>query len=626
MTIRQKTAMLVCLGLAGIGLLYACGVYIKQVERGFQHLEQQLSETAFSMARLEADLAAFARDPDTRLGERIERSLLELSAGWPVLQTLQQDAGLPDAELGLEQLIAQQAEIAEHFDSLRSYWTQIGFEPSQGLLGELDRVYTQISVIADQEFDAELISKSELLAAPVLRFRLEGDLAQSSRFLKIHRQIGRYLARDFAATDPANLPLLQDLFSQYKDLFMSLVLITEQLGIDDSKGVRVVLNESLGLFRDRVDQLLQLNQHSMQQREARFRSLELGLSAAIVVAFLAVAWALMRAIMRPIEALTRTLQHVRDTKDMSARFRQTGDDEINQAGRVFNEMLESFQQLNQQIRQSSDLIVSSSAQLSVNSRDAASSLSEQQAHVEQFAGAIDEMEYSMQDVSRNCTEGERIAVLAQEQVGHGARLVEANIASLHALAGTARDTSTAVLQLEQDSTGITHILDVLGAIAEQTNLLALNASIEAARAGENGRGFAVVADEVRNLAHRSQQSAREIAGQVNALQQTARQAAAMMSQSLTESETAATNAGGILDAFQAITSGMHELSGKTGEIATAIEQQTTAVAEINLRIGGFSQLLRRSAEQVTHNASASESITGQAQVMEQALARFSHHA
>src|SRR5690606_7587886 len=135
---------------------------------------------------------------------------------------------------------------------------------------------------------------------------------------------------------------LQALFDQYKDHFMTLVLITEQLGIDDSKGVRVELNESLGLFRDRVDQLLQLNQHSMQQREARFRSLELGLTAAIVSAFLAVAWMLMRAIMRPIEALTRTLQHVRDTKDMSARFRQTGDDEINQAGRVFNEMLESF--------------------------------------------------------------------------------------------------------------------------------------------------------------------------------------------------------------------------------------------------------------------------------------------
>ncbi|QIB50327.1 HAMP domain-containing protein [Pseudomonas sp. OIL-1] len=574
------------------------------------------------MASLEADLAAFARDPSTALGERIEQSLLELDAGWPVLQALQEDVGLIEAEAEIGRLIRYQTEIGGHFEHMRSYWERIGFEPGDGLLGELDHVSGQIAVVTEQEFDAELISKSELLAAPLLRFRLDGDLAQSSRFLKTHKQIKRYLTRDFSADDPANQPLLQGLFDQYKNHFMNLVLVTEQLGIDDSKGVRAALNASLDLFRTEVDRLLQTNQQVMQQREVHFRTLELGLTAAIVLAFLAVAWTLMRAIMRPIEALTHTLQHVRDTKDMSARFRQTGNDEINQAGHVFNEMLEGFQQLNQQIRHSSELVASASAQLSINSREAASSLNQQQTHVTQFAGAIDEMEYSMQDVSRNCSHGERIAALAQQQVEEGARLVETNIASLHVLANTARDTSAAVQQLEQDSAQITNILDILGAIAEQTNLLALNASIEAARAGENGRGFAVVADEVRNLARRSQQSAAEIAGQVSDLQRTARQAATMMNQSLTESETAVTHAGGILKAFRAITDGMHELGGKTSEIATAIEQQTVAVAGINERISSFSQLLGQSAVQVTQNAVASESITEQAHIMEQALARF----
>ncbi|QJD59721.1 methyl-accepting chemotaxis protein [Pseudomonas sp. gcc21] len=626
MTIKRKTMMLVCLGMIGICLLYACGLYIKHREQGFQRLEQHLNRTAFNMASLEADLAAFARDPSTTLAERIEQSLDEFEAGWPALQNLQYDVGLIEAGAEIDRLIESQAAISRHFSSMRGHWERIGFQPGQGLLGQLDHVAGQITVVTEEEFDGELISKSELLTAPVLRFRLDGDLAQSSRFLKTHRQIERYLTRHFEADDPANLPLLHALFDQYKDHFMSLVLVTEQLGIDDSKGVRAALNTSLDLFREEVDLLLQANQLAVQQREARFQMLELGLTAAIILAFLAVAWALMRGIMRPIEALNRTLQHVRDTRDMSARFRQTGKDEINQVGCVFNDMLESFQQLNLQIRQSSELVASASAQLSVNSREAAGSLNQQQAHVEQFASAIDEMEYSMQDVSRNCSHGERIAAAAHQQVEQGARLVETNIASLHVLASTARDTSAAVQQLEQDSARITTILDVLGAIAEQTNLLALNASIEAARAGENGRGFAVVADEVRNLALRSQQSAREIAGQVSDLQLTARQAASMMTRSLEESETAVIHAGGILDAFQAITAGMHELSGKTGEIATAIEQQTTAVADINLRIGSFSQLLGTNAEQVTQNASASESITGQAQVMEQALARFGQPA
>ncbi|GAY75340.1 methyl-accepting chemotaxis protein [Sporolactobacillus inulinus] len=82
--------------------------------------------------------------------------------------------------------------------------------------------------------------------------------------------------------------------------------------------------------------------------------------------------------------------------------------------------------------------------------------------------------------------------------------VEAAFHSVHEMAGM-------VSQLEQSSSKIGQVIQLVKEISEQTHILAINSAIEAARAGEFGKGFAVVAKEIQKLADQTSKAMAQIA-------------------------------------------------------------------------------------------------------------------
>jgi methyl-accepting chemotaxis protein len=259
-----------------------------------------------------------------------------------------------------------------------------------------------------------------------------------------------------------------------------------------------------------------------------------------------------------------------------------------------NECATRLKKVVTEIRCAAASVGSAAVQIAQGNGDLSNRSQQEASSLEETAASIEEMSATVEQNAENTRQASQVAKTAREHAEKGGRVVSSAIDAMRAINASSKK--------------ISDIIGVIDEIAFQTNLLALNAAVEAARAGEQGKGFAVVASEVRSLAGRSASAAKEIKG--------------LIQDSVVRVEEGSKLVNDSGATLGEIVTSVKKVNDIITEIASASEEQSTGIKQVNQAVMQIDETVQQNAALVEQAAAAAESLREQSEILNNLMDQF----
>ena len=237
-------------------------------------------------------------------------------------------------------------------------------------------------------------------------------------------------------------------------------------------------------------------------------------------------------------------------------------------------------------------------EVSAGTNDTAESIQNQLGKTEEIQNYIGQMARMVENIGESMEQ-------AKENVEIGKRNIDSLTVQMAASEKAGQEAVDDMKTLEEYTTDMQSIIDLITSVASQTSLLALNASIEAARAGEAGRGFAVVATEISNLANQTQAATVNITEVIHNVSDKLSVAADAVEQLMENTRKQSESAAQAAESFGVISENTENVNEQSEQLSTAVARLTEANSGIVESIQTISAIMQEVSahSQETYNVS-----------------------